>query len=168
MKLKISISPKRTAQLLVIAVFLLLFASVIAGFIEYPLADQDFLGDGLLVSLFSLDGEANVPTWFASSILMLCSIILATIALGKKKTGEGYVLHWAGLSAIFLYISVDEASRIHELAIIPLRNALNAGGLLYFAWVIPGMALVLLFLLAYARFLVTLPRQTRTVTSRSG
>lgn len=163
MRLKISISPKRTAQILVIVTLVLVLASVFAGFIEFALGDQDLPGDRFFVHLFSVRGESNIPTWFASSMLMLCSIILATIALGKKKTREGYVLHWAGLSAIFLYISVDEASRIHELASTPIQTALNTGGVFSFAWVIPGTILVLIFLLAYARFLVALPRETRTL-----
>lgn len=43
----------------------------------------------------------------------------------------------------------------------PLRNKLNVGGLLYFAWVIPGAIFVGACLLVYVKFLSDLPAKTR-------
>ena len=58
---------------------------------------------------------------------------------------------------------MDEVATIHELPIDPLRNALNAGGLLYFTWVIPGAIFVMIVGLSYLRFLGHLPSRTRNL-----
>ena len=161
MRLRIPILPRRVARILAIVALFLVVASFIANFIEYGLTEEDFPGDKLFVYLLSAQTEGNIPTWYSSSTLLLCSIILATIAAGKKLAGERFVPHWVGLSLIFLYISVDEASRIHELAVAPIRAAFDPRGFLYFAWVIPAMILVAVFVLAYLKFLAALPKETR-------
>jgi len=94
--------------------------------------------------------------------------MLFLIASIRKRAGDRYALHWRVLSIIFLYLSVDEAASIHELAIGPLRSALNTSGIFYFAWVIPAAALVLLFVLAYLRFLAHLPGKTRRLFLLAG
>ncbi|PLZ05266.1 hypothetical protein [Fischerella thermalis] len=58
-------------------------------------------------------------------------------------------------------MSFDEIVSIHEILVLPLRNALNAGGFLYFSWVIVGAVFVLLFLLLFWRFIISLPKKTR-------
>ena len=50
------------------------------------------------VNLFNLDGEMNVPAWYSSSTLLLCSILLGLIANHKMREGDGYSLHWVGLA----------------------------------------------------------------------
>ena len=88
---------------------------------------------------------------------------IAIIAITKHKQGDRYAFQWKCLSLIFLYLSVNEAAGIHELAIDPLRQALNLGGIFYFAWVIPGAILVSIFVLAYLKFLMSLPAKTRNL-----
>ncbi len=52
-------------------------------------------------------------------------------------------------------------SELHDLATGPTRRLLGiSSGPLYFAWVIPMTLLLVLFVVAYARFLMTLPRTT--------
>ena len=84
------------------------------------------------VRLFILSGEANIPSWYASSTLLLCSILLAMIACGKKRAGDSYLMHWSALSVIFLFLSLDEAAMIHEMTIKPLQTHFNASGFLYY------------------------------------
>ena len=70
-----------------------------------------------------------------------------------------FKIHWAGLALIFLYLSMDEAAALHERLIKPMRSIVNFegySGLFYFAWVVPGIAVVLLFLIAYLRFFLHL------------
>ena len=155
---KLTISPTRTTQVLTLAVLCLTLASVAGQFSKYYL--DDFLGRGTFIALFSIDREHNIPSWYASSTLLLCAVLLATIGLAKKQDGARYVLHWIALSIIFLYVSVDEGAEIHELLTSPLRSALNVSGFLHSAWVIPGAAFVLILALAYLRFLRDLPANT--------
>lgn len=116
-----------------------------------------------VVPLLSLSYEQNVPTWYTSSLLFACSLTLAVIAAGARRAG-GFVKHWWGLSAAFLYISLDEVVEIHEAA----SSWMDLGGVLYFSWVVPAAVVVALFALAYLRFLAHLPRETRNRFVLSG
>ena len=65
---------------------------------------------------------------------------------------------WALLSGLFLFMSADEASAIHEILIRPLRTGLGLSGILYFSWVVPAIVLVGALAIFLAPFLVRLPR----------
>lgn len=58
---------------------------------------------------------------------------------------------------------MDEILSLHEKTIEPVRNALQTGGLFYFAWVIPASVLVLVLLLVFLGFLAHLPTRTRNL-----
>ena len=57
------------------------------------------------------------------------------------------------LSIVFVFLAFDESISIHERLIIPLRQALDAGGIFYYAWIIPyGIGIVLLSVFAIPVF----------------
>ena len=58
-------------------------------------------------------------------------------------------------------LSADEIAMLHELPIDPMREMFQFGGLLHYAWVLPGMVFVVAVGLVFLRFLLHLPRQTR-------
>jgi uncharacterized Tic20 family protein len=117
-----------------------------------------------VVRIFSLSAESNVPTWYSSSLLLACSFLLAVIAATKKREGARYARHWGALAVIFLYLSIDEASQIHEL----LNNLWDLHSILYFSWVIPFGILVLVFAIVYLPFLFHLPPRTRIRVASAG
>lgn len=149
------VSPRRIVQVLISVVALLSLANAGVLFGKYYLGHEVMLG---FVRLFSFDEELNIPTWYSSSALLLASALLAIIAIAKRQARDRFRRYWLGLALIFLYLSLDEAASIHEMAIAPLHEALNTGGVLYYAWVIPGAVFTLGVLLAYLRFLTRLPR----------
>ena len=112
------------------------------------------------VRLFDPNGEANVIAWYSASTLLLCALLLGVITVVRKGADKPYVAHWAALSLTFLYLSVDEAALLHEMAVEPLRSRFGFGGLLYYAWVIPAGLAVLVFVAAFRGFLIHLPRTT--------
>jgi hypothetical protein len=114
-----------------------------------------------LVRLFSLDSESNIPTWFSSSMLLVCALLLGLIAAVKKGANAREVRAWGSLALIFLGLSLDETATLHELTIRRLRSALNAEGILYFTWVVPGAAFVLTVVVVYFRFFLQFPPATR-------
>ncbi|WP_234022631.1 hypothetical protein [Sorangium cellulosum] len=65
-----------------------------------------------------------MPTWYTSCLLFTCALTLAAIAVIARRAG-GYVEHWSGLSAAFLYISLDEVVEIHEAASSWLVNPIK-------------------------------------------
>lgn len=120
-----------------------------------------------MISLFDFDAERNVPTLYSSLALILASTLLSIIALAHKRNGSAY-LAWLGLAIIFLYLSIDEAASIHERFAAPVRKSLNTSGFLYFAWVIPYGAALTVFVIAYLKFLMNLPRNIMILFVISG
>ena len=159
------LSPKKLALVLALVIFFLTLAYVATQSVKYLAGHDVQLG---LLRLFNLNGENNIPAWYASSTLLLCSILLAAIGLVKKQMGLPYARHWLVLAAIFLYLSLDEAASIHEMANRPLHYAFNTTGYFYYAWVIAGGLFALVVLLAYLPFLATLPVRTRYLFLISG
>jgi hypothetical protein len=118
--------------------------------------------------LLDVDAEQTLPAWYSSSMLLFCAGLLAIISYIKIKNVAPYRFHWSLLSAIFFGLSLDEAISLHEMAIVPVRSALNLTGLLYFSWIIPGSILVIMFALLYLKFLIHLPKQMRNLFLLSG
>ncbi len=137
---------------------LCLAALIYAGLAAELWAEALQLADPFdLVDLLSLSHEANVPTWFASAQLLICSVLLAAVAIATRQSGGRYVAHWWGLAAALLYISIDETVQLHE----EMNHWFEMGGVLYFGWVIPAAVIVALFGLSYLGFLAHLPKRTR-------
>jgi hypothetical protein len=109
------------------------------------------------IPIFSLSYEQNIPTWYSSCLLLVCSMLLAVIAMGACKSKAAYVRHWWLLAAGFLYISLDETVSLHEAA----SGWMHLSGILYFSWVIPAGILVTILGISYLRFLAHLPKKTR-------
>lgn len=107
-----------------------------------------------LVSLLSLSYEANIPTWLASCLLFSCAVLLLAVA---REGPRAHPRHWWVLGVLFLYMSLDEAVELHE----HLGGLVEAGGVLYFSWVIPAALFVAVVGLAYVPFLRDLPAPTR-------
>lgn len=121
---------------------------------------------------FDLNREGNTPTLYQALSLLLCAAALWGIGYAEAANPtNGAAGHdrrratpraWRGLALIFLYLACDEHFKLHERTIDPLRAWLNIReGVLRYAWVIPGAAVVALVALAYARFWFRLPRDTR-------
>src|SRR5262245_15560815 len=100
-----------------------------------------------LVGFLSLSYEANLPTWYASSLLLRCAVQLGLIAREIPAGGLGRP-HWWGLAILFGFMSLDEAAEIHE----HLGGLIGTGGVLYLDWVIPAGVVVVLLGLAFLPF----------------
>lgn len=114
-----------------------------------------------LIPALDLNGESNIPTWYATILLLLAALLLALIAAEAWQAKRPYAVHWSGLAILLTLLSLDEAVAIHEQWISPLRSLLGVTGLLYCAWVIPALASVLLVVLVYWRFFFALPKATK-------
>ncbi len=116
----------------------------------------DFWSDVIL--RFNVDHEASIPTWFAQTILLILSVLgFGLSGTDKKRKGS-----WMLFGALFLYLSIDEGSEIHELAIEPFQHAFDiSSGPLFFAWVIPAIGLLALLAIIFWKFFWSLPKKTR-------
>lgn len=151
-------APKRVATLLLVVVLCLALASFAGQISKYFLGHDTVLG---LVWVFNMESEYNIPTWFSSSMLLVCGLLLGMVAFTKRVEGASYAAHWSGLSIIFLYMSLDEAIQLHEEWNKPMEGLFGSGGFFSYGWTIPFGLLVFAFALTYLRFLAHLPSRTR-------
>ncbi len=157
--LDVYLSAQRVVKFLLGIVFCLTLASLFVNLTQKYL--PDYPSRELFKDLFNLDHETNIPSLYSAASLLFCSILLASISKAKKLAGNNNYRSWAGLSIVFVYLSFDEFISIHERLILPLRNAYNTRGLFYYPWVIAGGIFVLVFLLLFGRFIITLPKKTK-------
>lgn len=137
----IAANPARVLTRL-IAIFLALLAAHFVGLVlTYGFGHDQVWG---LVPLFNIGLERNVPTFFASFLLFFCGLLFLLLRQLSSPADRGTSV-WLLLSLTFIFLSIDEFASIHELLIKPVREGLGAGGLLFFAWVIPyGVAVIAL------------------------
>jgi hypothetical protein len=160
----LEVSAKKVAGALFLALVLLTLASFAARFIEYMWGMEGALR---LLAWFDVGEEDSLPTWYASFTLLLSSILLAFIAIAKKRHDDRHALHWRILSIIFLVLSIDEIAQLHEkglgeLAVL-IENStgfISEVGIDAYGWVVPAAALVVVVVLAFLGFFAHLPRRT--------
>ncbi len=133
--------PGKACRILIgISIFLLL-AHIAAMFSTYALEKDHLLG---LVPLFDFDMEKNVPTLFSVCLLLVNSALFAAVwnAGRRNKMSSG---SWLFLCAVFLFLSIDELSSVHEHLSVALNLTFHATGFFYFVWVVPyGIAVLLI------------------------
>ena len=156
----ISLNPSSIARILGAVAFFLVLASVAGQLTVYLTGHEQVYG---LVRLFNVDTELNLPAFFSTFILVFAALLLAVITVLEKKRMAAHISHWAVLTFGFLLMAVDEAVSLHEMLVEPTRKLLGDDnlGAFYFAWVIPGIVIVLVLALYFLKFLLHLPAKTR-------
>lgn len=156
----IALSTTRLERALLTAVVLLIALGILTVSV-HEMAIEDYwvakFRDSF-VRLFSLDQEANVPTWYASATLLFASGLALVISRMPPRADAG---KWALVGCLLLLMSLDESAVLHEMMILPLRGLLETGGLLYYAWVIPGGLLAMVVALYLSPFLWRLDASVR-------
>ncbi len=157
MQLKICLAPRVIVKYLIIVV---IFLTLVSTGIQIGKYVFDYRADW--TTMFNLDRELNLPTWYSSFMLGTCSILLKTIAIGKKRQGDRFSQDWQLLSSIFLLLAIDEVLSIHEILIIPeVSKALNLPWFLHSMWVIPGTIFTIWFARRFSQFSFHLPYKSR-------
>ena len=155
------LSPQKVTKfLLSIVCLLILFnlgARVVVRLLGYTSDSR------IIFRYFDFDREFNFPSLYSALALAFSSYLLAIITVIEKSRRAKYGRHWKALSIIFLGLAIDEAFSIHELSIPLLRNAINAEGILYFTWVIPAFLLLIIFAIAFRKFVKSLPWKTKII-----
>jgi len=67
-------------------------------------------------SRFNLNDEANIPTWYSTVLLFSVSLSSFIIFQMEQKFEniESGRRFWLGFGAVYFFLSLDEAARIHE------------------------------------------------------
>lgn len=106
----------------------------------------------------ALDEEMCLGAWYSSMMMLASAGMLLLISRLAARSKHGDVGYWSLLALLFVGMSLDETTSVHEVFLEPIREALDVSGPLYFAWVVPALVMVPLFALAYLGFLRRLPR----------
>ena len=109
--------------------------------------------------------ELAIPTFLTALMLLACA---AAAALVARAGAGGRARLWWLLAAVLLVLGVDESVAMHEATIEPLRRALDAGGALYFTWVVPGIAFVAVAAIVLTPLVESLDRPARTAVLGGG
>ena len=66
--------------------------------------------------LFNITREDSIPNWFASIQFLLISLTLWVTYLRARGLdgGQWQARGWAFFAGVFLYLSIDDGSRLHE------------------------------------------------------
>lgn len=160
----LEVSPKKVLKVHMAIIFLLLIANCISVLL-YIKYNHDW-GYGF-IPMFNFDDERNIPTLFSSFSHIACSLLLLLIAFNKRLEKASYI-PWLILSFIFIFLSIDEVASIHERLNAPIKETYKPTGILFFAWVIPYMIGLVLFVAAYTKFLLTLPKRIMCLFILSG
>jgi hypothetical protein len=160
----LAIYAKTIVRMIILAVLMITLAGLAARFALYMWGEVEFLQP---LRLFDVGEERSIPTWFESILFLLCSTLLAVVAVAKKQRNDRFSLHWGVLSVILLLLSLDEVASIHEAVgeqserLLNYATGITPGGAISFFWVVPGAIFVFIVLLVYLRFLANLPQTTR-------
>lgn len=161
MNLSLTLHPRRIAFVLAGISALLSAFSITMKHIEWAAGTESTYWIYHITQLFNVNREANIPTYYSALLLLACALLLGLITLIKRRQGGRYIVHWGLLTFIFLGMSVDEATAIHEMFTVPVQETLGVTGIFYFGWVLVGFVFVGGVGLLYLPFLLHLPRPHR-------
>jgi len=159
--MKIEFKSKNVVLFFILAVFILFVLNSIDIVSVYYLDNKHIWG-----GRFSFNKEGNFPSLYSAFAIFFASGLLYIIAKSTKRKKEYY--NWMGLSFVFLFLSLDEWFSLHEKLAVPTRELLSTSGIFTFAWIIPYGIVLLIFTLAYLRFLFYLPKKTKYLFVTAG
>jgi hypothetical protein len=147
------ISIRKTTRLLLPCVALLCVAGWVTQYYALVYKPEFFASKDSrgFVRYFYLAGEANIPSWFQSVTLALCALLLAAISVRKQP----FRFHWRMLSALFFFLSLEEAASILEGLAYRLQRILP------FTPSYLAIGAIVLLAVGYWRFVFWLPATSR-------
>lgn len=165
--MRINIAPRQITKLLICIVLILTVIHCTLQFLEFGLG---FNRISHVRTIFDFEYDNNLTTWYSSITLLLCSVLLAVIAIAKKKDRDPYSWHWQILAVIFAIMSLDEVAMLHERAgnLIDILSPVEYSGWLNYQWVLLGIPLTAIIAIAYLRFMLHLPARTRNLFFLAG
>jgi len=162
-----SLNPGRVIKIMLTIIIVLAALHISQLVVFFEVGDPDKFD---FIEMIDFDYEANLPSFYSSAAILFCAALLWLISSHKRKERLPFRFHWLGLAIIFSLLGLDEAISLHEeLGDFTERFELfDAHGYLYFAWVVPYAIALTLFVLAYVRFVLALPRSTGLLFVISG
>jgi len=166
MNSSVKLSPKSVTKFLTLLMLFIVGMDFLRLFLKKVQPDWNAINE-LLDSLFKLTGEYNVASLYSSLIILLASVFLFLIF--NTTEIKNHRIYWATLGFIFIFLACDESFKIHEgLSQIIRGNTEVTGSIKYGTWALPYLFLTAIVGLLYARFVFSLPKQTKILIILSG
>jgi len=112
---------------------------------------------------FSLDSESSLGTLYAVVQLAACAVGALVVAWVLRRRGLPWAGHWTALAVLLALVMADEVLALHEWVGTEIGDALDTGGPLHYAWVIPGTVVVAALVVTFWRFVAALPLPIRVL-----
>ena len=158
------INPKKSFQFLLKLILFLLVCHLAVTYLKLIKVEGIYKN---IIYFFDFDWERNLPTFYSSLALLASSFLLLIISMFHKKK-KLLQYQWLGLSIIFAFLSIDEITVIHEQLWKPTQTFFNTSGLLYYAWYIPYVIILLILMIVYAKFFLKLPKNVKILFTIAG
>lgn len=118
-----------------------------------------------ILARISLATDNSIPTFIASLLLLSCAALLALTAKAEQQKRTKKVWPWWFLSAVFVFLAMDEVAMLHELSgqvlerLVPAIRSL--GPIFHYAWTAIAVPLLIGLAVLLAPWLFELPPRTR-------
>jgi hypothetical protein len=152
----VKLTPRRAAALLAFFAAGIVAVHVTTLVFMYGYHHDNVYG---LTTLFDVDGERNIPSFFSFSIIMFAVGLLAYIAARQPRGAKPHRAYWVGLVLVFTYLAFDEGFELHERVARLAATWVHARELSVYAWLVPYGIGCLAFVIIYVRFLKQLSRE---------
>jgi hypothetical protein len=153
----IEINPVRILRWHLLCVLLLTLAHLTVTWVHLETGHDHLMGLTQRLQLFT---EASIPSFFSAVMLVVAAVVAAVLSRveGGRRARDGRA--WAFITALLLFMAVDEAAMIHEIA-LNFGQRRQEDGMLYYFWVIPFGGLALVCMAVLLPFWWRLPRHTK-------
>lgn len=131
------------------------------------LRQADPTHSAVLPTMFDVNTEGNMPSWFAASLWMTAALLAGVCAFVAVQRRT----QWLLLAVICLVMSIDEGAGFHERVLGAIGGGMlgtERSSLLHFAWVVPGVLVALVIVGSCARLIWSLPSSQRAAIVLSG
>jgi hypothetical protein len=159
--------PRQLATILAVPVAALVGINLLLGALLFFGMDQRSVAVSFF-RLFDLNAENTIPTWYNSMLLAAAGVAALLAWRHSARTEPTIRRGWLWLTLIFFWMSMDESLAFHERTIMPLRTAFDAGGLFYWAWVIPAIVVVVVVGALFIPFICLMPAAIRRLVLAAG
>jgi hypothetical protein len=113
-----------------------------------------------LQDLFDVNREANLPTWWSSTQLLIAAGFAVLIAM-RHRFERRPAWGWWMISAILVYLSIDEGAAVHDKWGIIADRLFGEFDMIY-SWTVLALFVVVAVAVVLSPFVLKLPRR-RTV-----
>lgn len=170
-KIMLNIESRKITFILGAITALLVLLSILGQSVTFLF--KDFAGYGHvrgIIRFFNVDEENNLPTIFSFFLLLSSFLLLLLITQIEKKLKDPGIFKWSMLTICIFFMMFDEVFSFHEKLIIPVRQILDSGtyGIFYFAWVIPGTAFLIIFVVFFYSLFKRLELKVRRIVLLAG